>query len=113
MIKLSNIFAINNPSDIEVQHYVLQQGLACIQGQLTLSMDFVLVDHLGTIYPVHVEPLAFWPDQSIRWLQINTIVALAAQSQHTFSLHQSINDVIPSQLFCSIDQENTVKVHCA
>ncbi len=113
MIKLSNIFAINNPSDIEVQHYVLQQGLACIQGQLTLSMDFVLVDHLGTIYPVHVEPLAFWPDQSIRWLQINTIVALAAQSQHTFSLHQSINDVIPSQLFCNIDQENTVNVHCA
>lgn len=113
MIKLSNIFAINNPSDIAVPHYVLQQGIACKMGQLTLSQDVVLVDQFGTIYPVHIEPLAFWPDQSIRWLQVNAIVALAAQTQHTFSLNQAVNAVISSQPFCNMDASNTLNIHCA
>lgn len=113
MIKLSNILSINNPSDDAVSHYVLQQGIACTMGQLMLSMDFVLVDELGTHYPVHLEPLAFWPDQSIRWLQLNSIIALPAHAQHTFSLHQSVNKVRASQSFSNIDVNNNVQIHCA
>lgn len=113
MIKLSNIFSINNPSDIVVPHYVLQQGIACKMGQITLNMDIVLVDQLGTIYPVHIEPLAFWPDQSIRWLQINTVIELAAHSQHRFSLHQSVNNVTSTPLFCDIANTNTINIYCA
>lgn len=88
MIKLTNIFSVVNHDNKDVQHKVFTQGIPCPQGLILVAMNLSLVDEKGVSIPAAFEPIAFWPDNSVKWFHVHSVISVDANSTRLFSLHQ-------------------------
>src|SRR5688572_20619571 len=62
-------------------------GVPWPQGSLTRDQTFSLVDTQGRPLPLQTWPLAFWPDGSLKWSGLATVVP--ADSKGPFSLSKA------------------------
>jgi hypothetical protein len=59
-------------------------GVPFSEGQIQPDSDYVLKDAKGNALPVQSWPLAYWPDGSLKWAGLSTVVE--AESGQTFQL---------------------------
>ena len=69
---------VNNPSQGERRGVPVSGGIPLPQGELA-SMDKIrILDNNANVIPAQVRPLGYWGDKSIKWLQVDTRLDLAA-----------------------------------
>ena len=112
MITLHEVLTIENPANEAISRYILQQGIPCQQGKVWLKMDFVLVDQLGCRYPVATKSLALWPDNSVKWLQLNAVIAIPAMTSLCLSVQQEPAKSIKHAEFCRFTSQQLLQIQC-
>jgi hypothetical protein len=66
-------------------------GLPCPQGRVLQSGAWQLCDDQGKSIPAELEPLARWPDGSVRWLLVRALITMRVGEQRKY--HLSPNEV--------------------
>lgn len=62
---------ISEPTGSPRQHWPVTSGIPFAQGALATAGDAALLDAAGLAAPAQCEATAFWPDGSVKWLQIS------------------------------------------
>lgn len=88
---------VEEPGRIDRQGWPVTSGIPFAQGQLTDATGVLLVSEEGKPLPLQTEPLAFWPDGSIRWLLLDFQVDLPAGEKRTYELRYGA-DVRPQEV---------------
>lgn len=78
---------VEEPSGVARKAWPVTAGVPLPQGALSDPQAVNLVGPDGRPLPVQAEPLAHWPDGSIRWLLVDFQVDLAAKEKKRFHLH--------------------------
>jgi hypothetical protein len=68
---------LTEPTEFPRRQWPVTSGIPFAQGTLASSGDVELVDGAGKSLPAQFEATAFWPDGSIKWLQVSFLADTA------------------------------------
>lgn len=77
---------VEEPAGVERQQWPVTSGIPLALGTLGDDQAAALFDEGGKEIPLQTEPLARWPDGSIRWLLLDFQIDLAARQTKTLTL---------------------------
>ncbi len=78
--------AVEEPAGVDRQQWPVTSGIPLAQGVLRDDQAAALFDEGGKQFPLQTEPLARWPDGSIRWLLLDFQIDLTAKQKKTLTL---------------------------
>jgi hypothetical protein len=68
---------IGEPTEFPRRNWPVTSGIPFAQGALAAAGDAALCDSAGTMLPAQCEATAFWPDASVKWLQVSFLADTA------------------------------------
>ena len=78
--------SVKNSGDIPYNSTPIRSGIPFPEGMLISSDQLRLLDNHGSEIPLQARSLAYWPDQSIKWVLLDFQADAPERSEHVYTL---------------------------
>ena len=103
---------IEEPSGVRRICWPVTSGIPLARGVLFEDRSCALFDAAGKEIPLQTEPIARWPDGSIRWLLIDTQVDLSPSEGKTIELRfgEGVRRAAVDNPACALEEGESIKI---
>jgi hypothetical protein len=104
------VFRIDEPAGVERKSWPVTVGIPLRRGEVESADELQLAGPNGKSVPLQAQPLAFWPDRSIKWILLDAQVDLPKSRGEIFSLKKGASPSPPSARVTAFETPTGVRV---
>ncbi|MGK9477831.1 exo-rhamnogalacturonan lyase family protein [Melioribacter sp. OK-6-Me] len=86
-------------------------GVPFPEGKIDTSAKFILKDESGKTLPLQFWPLAYWPDGTLKWIGLSTVVTPSVGSSLHLMLNEDITEELTKQKVIVNENDNDIEIN--